>query len=135
MASYHGTRNRKMFFYDTPDPPNLHKWDFIDPIKYVCSNYTQIEEDVYVCDGHEDGDKFYPSYHGDPERENRFWAYQENKKLINPEWDFYSDSIPCNNYEILKEGNTIEMQCRGHHQSFHPNGKECSGTKKCPGHD
>lgn len=57
MKSYHGRSDRCMFFYDDEDDAeNLHKWDFTDPIEFVCSNNTKIKEDVYRCEGHEDGD-------------------------------------------------------------------------------
>jgi hypothetical protein len=33
MLTYHGGSERFMYIYDSNDsPPNLHKWDFIDPI-------------------------------------------------------------------------------------------------------
>jgi len=68
-----------MYIYDKGEPPALNKWDFIDPVTQVCSNATLVSNAggvaKYRCEGHPDGDKLQPSYHGDPEREHRFWVY------------------------------------------------------------
>lgn len=78
-------------------PANLHKWDFIDPVEYVCSNVKSIDGFKYQCLGHLDGDKLYPTYHGIPENGNRFWIYPRDKPLPDPRWDFYE--LPCNHCE------------------------------------
>ncbi len=133
LMTYHGGSTRMMFLYDPKDsPPNLHKWDFIDPINYVCSNATMVGNKKYRCEGHVDGDKFYPTFHGDPDRDHRFWIYPLDKPLGNIKWDYYER--PCDNCELQKEGELIEFICKGHHQSYHENGLECSGTEKCRGH-
>lgn len=137
MTSYHGDRDHSMFIHDDEDDAkNLHDWDFIDPIKYVCSNNSKIKKDVYRCDGHEDGDKLYPSYHGDPERGHRFWVYPDDQEIENSDWDFHNDDIPCTRYERGDDNDDAdEFICQGHHKSYHTSGENCSGKKKCPGHD
>jgi len=92
-----------MYFYKTNDnPPNLHLWDFIDPVDLVCSNHKKITNNSYQCCGHEDGDKMYPSYHGMLHEGSRlFFLYPKTQKLPNPQWDFH-DMI-CNNCEQLEE--------------------------------
>ena len=103
VLSYHGGSDRRMYFYKTNDnPPNLHLWDFIDPVDLVCSNHKKITNNSYQCCGHEDGDKMYPSYHGMPHEGSRlFFLYPKTQKLPNPQWDFH-DMI-CNNCEQLEE--------------------------------
>ena len=121
LLTYHGGSTRFMYIYEKGTPPNLHKWDFIDPIELVCSNATKLEHNKYRCEGHIDGDKFYPSFHGDPDRGNRFWIYPKTKKLQNLRWDYYE--LPCNNCEMQSEGELTEFICRGHHKSYHHDGR------------
>ena len=53
-------------------------------------------------------------FHGDPNRNNYFFIYPENKKLINQAWDFHSN--PCLNYKeicVAENGPSI-YECLGH---------------------
>ncbi len=84
VLTFHGGSTHMMYLYDSNDSiPNLHKWDFIDPINYVCSNFTKLDKKTYRCEGHVDGDKFYPSFHGDPDHDHRFRIYPPDKLLGN----------------------------------------------------
>lgn len=86
-----------MFIYDKPDAPNIHKWDFIDPIDFICSHHKQHGKNKFECLGHPDGDKLYPAFHGDPYREHKFWLYPRHLDLVDPRWDHYT--VPCNHCE------------------------------------
>lgn len=52
-------------------------------------------------------------YHGDKNRDNHYWIYLNNKKIINKEWDF-KDNI-CKNCKVINSSNNpITMKCLGH---------------------
>ncbi len=97
--SFHGCPVHRMYMYKPKDnPPNLHIWDFVDPVERVCSNHRKIKNNTYECMGHEDGDFMYPSHHGIPIKgEYIFNVYPRSKKLDNPRSDFYE--IICDNCE------------------------------------
>eukprot|EP00347_Sterkiella_histriomuscorum_P015209 403357899 len=134
--SYHGNRGRIFYLY-RPDqnPSNLNLWDFTDPVDRVCSNAKKINDTQYICQGHEDGDIFYTTYHGDPEREHNFWIYPPTRTLLNPEWDSYQ--LICDHCEQQEDGEIDQptrFKCLGHHKTYHSNGLKCSKVEECPGH-
>jgi hypothetical protein len=56
----------------------------------VCSNNKKKvngKTTHYKCMGHEDGDYFYPSFHGKLDENNShiFFVYPKNKKILDPE--------------------------------------------------
>lgn len=80
--------------------PNLHKWDFVDSPQFICSNHQKHNDRVYECLGHEDGDYFYPSFHGDPTRSNKLWIYPLYRDLVTSAWDFYK--LPCSSCKMIR---------------------------------
>jgi hypothetical protein len=67
----------------------------------VCEHHEKLSETDFKCNGHAKASKKLPSYHGDMNREHRFWVYKDGRNLITPAWDFHR--IPCDNSLLLKE--------------------------------
>jgi hypothetical protein len=103
VLSYHGGGDRRMYIYKSKEsPPGLHICDYVDPVERICSNHKKIKNNSFECQGHEDGDFMYPSYHGLPSKGERiFFVYPRSKKLEDPRRDFYD--LICNNCEQLEE--------------------------------
>ena len=97
--SFHGGNDHRMYIYKPKDsPPNIHKWDFVDPVERICSNFKKVKSNSYECMGHEDGDFNYPSHHGLFDKNDTiFYVYPRSKKLVDPRRDYYE--IICNNCE------------------------------------
>jgi hypothetical protein len=62
--------------------------------------------------------EYKPSYHGDPEREHRFWRYRKEDNPPNfMKWDFkQKGKHVCSNVEKLNDG---EFRCKGHDRGCH----------------
>ena len=102
MYSYHGNKERHLYIHTKGNkvPNNLHISGFVDPIEMVCSNYGHVDKNTYICEGHENGDIYYPSYHGHPSKNYSFWVFSDENNIKNPRWQFHEESVPCNNYEL-----------------------------------
>jgi hypothetical protein len=83
-------------------------WDFHS---IPCDNFALVGSDGpkfdYFCLGH------HKTYHGDPEREHKFWKYDKKEKLHNYlKWDFVDDiSNVCSNSRHLGDK---DYSCNGH---------------------
>jgi hypothetical protein len=99
---------------------HLNRINFIDEPKFICSNRERVGDNEYVCLGHGKGDHLFPTFHGDPEREFKFWVYPDSKKLVTPRWDFRVSDV-CNHHQFVenKEDGIKEYRCMGHSQTFH----------------
>lgn len=51
-------------------------------------------------------------YHGDLRRNNSFYIYPPDKKLLNRGWDFYRN--PCDNCRVINVGHVQTFKCLGH---------------------
>ena len=52
-------------------------------------------------------------YHGDKDRDNNFYIYKSEQRLVNKQWDFY-DNI-CDNSDFINLSNTVlNRKCLGH---------------------
>lgn len=58
-------------------------------------------------------DKNYTYYHGDEERSNSFWIYNDKRKIQNKQWD-YSKNICNHSMTINTNRERTEMKCLGH---------------------
>jgi len=81
-----------------------------------------------------------PYYHGDKLRNNNFYVYPNNKKLVDNKWDFYNN--PCDNCNLISKDEIDTYQCLGHvipvnksillsyefHKDWHPN---CNNINVC----
>lgn len=76
----------------------------------LCSGETQ-------CPGHSRADNEW-SFHGDPNRDHKFWIYPKKSNIVIPRWDFRVN--PCSNAKLIKSSMFTcwaEYQCLGHHSS------------------
>lgn len=125
---YHGDPDREHRFWQHPEdklPPHP-QWDCHDPADF-CDNRRSLGavRSIYVgfkavsefqCLGHPYQQLV---YHGDPDREHRFWQYPQSNSLATAQWDCYHPSELCDNYRRLgvlrgSGANLVEFVCRGH---------------------
>ena len=57
-------------------------------------------------------DSDFKYYHGDKNRDNNYWIYNNDRRIINKEWDFKKNI--CDNYEEISKKHIIHMKCLGH---------------------
>lgn len=60
-------------------------------------------------------------YHGDPQRENRFWVYPKDMCLLNKKWDTHNIDDFCCNYKYQHtfiDLNVSEYKCLGHKEDI-----------------
>jgi len=94
------------------------KWDFKDHPNLICSNHQHTGGDGYKCNGHDYGDYLIPTYHGDKNRDNKFYVYEDPKRIENPAWDF--SYLPCTNPVFMDHYDGLdEYRCLGHHLTYH----------------
>jgi len=117
-VTYHGDphRDHSFWLYDhNAHCENEGKWDFKESnASKACSHHKHIDGNHYVCLGHSNwGDSVWPSHHGDPQRDFKFWVYPQHKGLVNPVWDYRYNV--CSNSEHLGDHDGIkEYKCKGH---------------------
>ena len=57
------------------------------------------------------------SYHGDPNRDHKFWVYPKGSKLPNPKWDTHDAKSLCDNHQYVFHHiftGVHEYRCGGH---------------------
>lgn len=57
------------------------------------------------------------TYHGDPNRQHRFWVYPKGQPLVDARWDAHEPNHLCNNYTLVEgnpSGGLQTYQCKGH---------------------
>ncbi|CDW89674.1 UNKNOWN [Stylonychia lemnae] len=126
--SFHGDALGKFRVVEKVTQPSdkIGKTEYNGPVQTVCTNFINGKEiNSYYCKGHEDGDSYWPSFHGDIDNffyidPNYHQQIKGKEEIINTSTVTYYRS-PCLKSQLISTDSETQIekrQCQGHINSL-----------------